>query len=89
MANEVQISAFVSKSTRDLLEQESKSTGVKKAHLIEQALLHHFNAIHTIPAEYIIPPRITVPKESAKEFLKLLKGRNPSPRLKRLMRDGN
>lgn len=38
MEKETQISAFVSQSTRDLLQKHVRATGVKKGYLVEQAL---------------------------------------------------
>jgi hypothetical protein len=41
MANETQISAQISETTRDLIEKHVRQTGVRKGHLVEQALLHY------------------------------------------------
>src|SRR5438309_1679986 len=38
MSKAIQISAPISKETKDLLEQQVKATGIKKGHLIESAL---------------------------------------------------
>ena len=34
--------------------------GIKKSHLIETAVLHHLNALDSIPSDLIIPPTIEV-----------------------------
>jgi hypothetical protein len=60
MAKETQISAQISRTTRELMERHVRRTGVKKGHLVEQALLHHLQALDEIPAEYIIHPRVVV-----------------------------
>jgi hypothetical protein len=60
MPKETQISALISESTRELMEKHVRQTGVKKAHLVEQALLHHLQALDALPAEYIIHPQILI-----------------------------
>ena len=44
-----QISAYISKETKILVEQYVKSRGIKKAFLIESALLHHLQALKDLP----------------------------------------
>ena len=43
--NNTQISAYISTETKNLGEQYTKSQGVKKAFLVESALLHHLQAL--------------------------------------------
>ena len=50
MSRETQISALISDTTRDLMEKHVRQTGIKKGHLIEQALLHHLQALDQLPA---------------------------------------
>ena len=57
---DVQISAFISAATKDLLEKHARATGLKKGHVVEMALLHHLQALQEIPADVIIPPRLVV-----------------------------
>ena len=57
---ETQISAIISSSTKEMVERYTEARGVKKEHLIEEALLHHLQALRELPADIIIPPRITV-----------------------------
>ena len=38
MKKETRVSAVISQSTRDLLERHVRATGVRKGHLVEQAL---------------------------------------------------
>lgn len=89
MAKETQISALISESTRELLEKHVRATGVKKGHLVEQALLHHMQAIDELPAEFIIHPRIVVSRKTGREILEQLKSSRPAPALVKLMRDGD
>jgi hypothetical protein len=86
---ETQISALISETTRDLLEKHVRATGVKKGHLVEQALLHHMRALEELPAEFIIHPRIVVSRKTGEEIIKQMKSAKPSPALRKLMRDGD
>ena len=63
---DTQISAYISGSTKDMVELYTEAHGVKKGHLIEEALLHHLQALRELPADIIIPPRIVVDEETAK-----------------------
>ena len=89
MAKETQISALISESTRELLEKHVRRTGVKKGYLMEQALLHHLQALEELPAEFIVHPRIVLSRRSGKEILKQLKAAEPTAALRKLMRDGD
>ncbi len=87
MANSTQISAFISDSTKDLLEEYAEAHGVKKAHLIEQALLHHLEALRELPADVIIPPHLVVDRESGERVLKRLeKPQKPTKAMRDLFR---
>lgn len=89
MQRETQISAIVSQSTRDLLESHVRATGVKKGHLVEQALRHHLQALQEIPAEFIIHPKIVVTRRSGAAILKKMRSGKPTKALRDLMRDGD
>ena len=89
MARETQISAQVSETTRELLENHVRQTGVKKGHLVEQALLHHLQALDELPAEFIIHPRIVVSRKTGEEMLRQAELVEPTPALRELMRDGD
>jgi len=89
MGKETQISALISESTRELLEKHVRRTGVKKGYLMEQALLHHLQALEELPAEFIVHPRIVLSRRSGKEILKQLKAAEPTAALRKLMRDGD
>ena len=85
MNRELQISAPVSSTTRDLLQQHVRATGVKKGYLIEQALLHHLRALQALPTEVIVPPRIVVSRKSGEQILKrVVAPPRPAARLKKL-----
>jgi hypothetical protein len=89
MSKETQISAQISETTRDLMEKYVRQTGVKKGHLIEQALLHHLQALDELPAEYIIHPRIAVSRKTGEEMIRRAESAEPTPALHELMRDGD
>lgn len=89
MRKETQISAIISGATRDLLERHVRATGVKKGHLVEQALLHHMQALEELPVEYIIHPRIVVSEETGEAILERMESAAPTPALGELMRDGD
>ena len=81
-----QISAFVSSETKEQMERYTRSTGVKKNHLIEEALRHHLTALHELPADIIIHPTLVVAAASAKQLVKQLTGTpKPTAKLKALM----
>ena len=89
MDRETQISAIVSQSTRDLLERHVRATGVKKGHLVEQALRHHLQALHELPADVIIHPKLVVTRRSGAAILKQIKSGKPTKALNALMSDGD
>ena len=55
-----QISAFVSEETRTRLDRYVEAHGMKKAAVVERALLHHLQALDELPADILIPPRLLV-----------------------------
>jgi hypothetical protein len=89
MARETQISAHISETTRQLFEKRVRQTGVKKGHLIEQALLHHLEALDALPAEFIIHSRIVVSRENGEKLLRQAGSARPTHALRKLMRDGD
>jgi len=86
---ETQISAQISDTTRELMERYVRRAGVKKGHLIEQALLHHLSALEELPAEYIVRPRVVVSRATGADLLDRANSTEPTPALRDLMRDGD
>ena len=86
---ETQISALISKETKASLEGHVRATGTKKGHLIEEALLHHLQALRELPADVIVHPRITLTKASFKEIVERMEKGKSTPALRRLMRAGD
>ena len=89
MAKETQISALVSQTTKELLERYVRATGIKKGHLVEQALRHHLQALQELPADAILHPRIVVTRKSGAAILKKIESGKPTQALRDLMRDGD
>lgn len=85
----LQISAQISRTTRELMEKHVRQTGVKKGHLVEQALLHHLQAMDELPADLIIHPRIVVLKKTGTALLRHAESAEPTPALRELMSDGD
>lgn len=55
-----QISAFVADETSELLDRVAKTHRLKKAAIIEAALLNHLRALDELPAEFEIASTILV-----------------------------
>lgn len=86
---ETQISALVSRTTKELLERHVRSTGVKKGHLVEQALRHHLVALEQLPADVIVHPKLVVTRRSGEAILKQIATGKPAKALRALLRDGD
>lgn len=89
MEKETQISAIVSRSTKELLERHVRATGVKKGYLVEQALRHHLLALQELPADVIIPARIVLTRKSFEAVVEQMEKGEPTEALRELMRDGD
>jgi hypothetical protein len=71
------------------MERHVRQTGVKKGHLVEQALLHHLQALDELPIEYIVQPRIVVSRATGEEMLRQTDRAQATPALRKLMRNGD
>ena len=67
------VSALVSRTTSELLDRHVRATGVKKGHLVEQALRHHLRALQELPADVVVHPTLVVTKTSGQAILKHLR----------------
>ena len=74
-----QISAFISDETKSQVESYVKRHGIKKAFLIEEALLHHLQALRELPEDVIIPARLVVDKASMAQVAELLETEQQPP----------
>jgi hypothetical protein len=87
MADQTQISAYISDTTKSLVEQYVESHGVKKAHLVEEALLHHLQALRELPADIVIPPHVVVGREDGEViFERVEKPRKPTKAMRDLFK---
>jgi hypothetical protein len=81
-----QISAFVSSETKAEIERYTRSTGVKKNHLVEEALRHHLLALRELPVDIVVHPRLVVSAASGKQVGKRLAStKKPTAKLEALM----
>lgn len=70
---ETQISAYISQATKREVERYAEAHGVKNGYLVEEALLHHLQALRELPADIVIPPRLTLASQSLGAVAKLVK----------------
>ena len=89
MPQETQISALVSRETRELLERQARASGMKKQHLIEHALRHYLAALEHLPADVIVQPRLVVARRSFERRLRKARLAKPTRALRDLMRNGD
>lgn len=83
---DTQISAHISAETKEQLERFAGRHGMKKGALVEQALLHHLQALRELPADVIIPPRLVLSDKSFAEAAERAAGpRKPTKAMKALM----
>lgn len=83
-----QISAYISEDTKLQVEEYVKRHGVKKAFLIEEALLHHLQALREIPEDVVIPVRLVLTGQSMEQVADLLETeQEPPAELKNLFGD--
>ena len=81
------ISAYISNETNASVESYVKKSGINKGFLIEEALLHHLQALKEIPQDVIIPTRIQLTDSSMEQLLELLENApEPTPELTAIMR---
>ncbi len=88
MAAITQISAHISATAKERLERYARSAGVTRSRLIEEALLHHLQALEDLPPDAIVPARVVLSTKSAEHVRRLL-AHPPTPTraMKRLFDD--
>ena len=83
---DTQISAHISEATKEQVERYALAHGIKKGALVEQALLHHLQALRELPADIILPPRLKLSEDSFAQITKLMtKPRNAAKAMRALM----
>lgn len=80
-----QISAYISDATKIAFEDFSKKFGQKKGFIIEQAILHYINAQNELPDDIIIPPMMSVSKETFEQVV--MSKQEPTEALIKLMNE--
>ena len=84
----VQISAHISPATKRQLERFADARGLKKGYVIEEALLHHLQALREIPDDVVVPVRLVVSPASFSEVVERVRQpRRPTAAMRRLMKD--
>ena len=87
MSDQTQISATISSAAKDELDKFTKSHGLKKNYVIEQALLLFMSARRELPDEAIVPARIVLEdKEFDRIAAMIERPPAPSEALRELMR---
>jgi len=89
MPKEVQISAVVDATTKDLLDRHVRATGVKKGHLLEEALRHYLQALQELPLDVIVHSRLVLTSASGKIVRGEMRRGKPTKALRGLMRRGD
>jgi uncharacterized protein (DUF1778 family) len=67
-----QISAHISPDTKERMDRHVRASGETRSHLIEQALLHHLQALEALPREVIVPARMVLTRASAERVRDLI-----------------
>jgi len=88
MGTETQISAVISRTTKEALEKHARATGRKKGYVIEMALLHHLQAMQDVPTDVVVPARIVVSVRSLNEIAVRMETSKPTADLRALMKPG-
>ena len=73
-----QISAHIPDDLKASLDRYSRSSGTTRAHLVEEALRHHLQALAELPPDAIVPKRIVLTSASAERVRDLVE-RPPEP----------
>ena len=89
MAKEVQISAIVDATTKDLLDRHVRATGVKKGHLLEEALRHYLHALQELPLDVIVHSRLVLTSAAGDVVRDEIRRGKPTKALRDLMRHGD
>jgi uncharacterized protein (DUF1778 family) len=83
---DTRFSVRISASAKDQVERYADAHGVRRNHLVATALLHHVQALRELPADLVIPPRLTLTSRSFREVARLVrKPRRPSRALRALV----
>jgi predicted DNA-binding protein len=67
-----QISAHISEETKARLERLVRRTGQTRGRLVEEALLHHLQALEQLPTDVLVPARIVLGPQSAERVREMI-----------------
>lgn len=88
MSTTTQISAHVPRTLKERMERYVRASGVTQAYLIQQALLHHLQALEELPPDAIVPARLVITRDSAEHVRdRLRRPPEPTEEMKRLFGD--
>lgn len=83
-----QISAYIAEDLKSELDRFARVTGQTRAHVVEQALRHHLQALTELPPEAVVPRRMVLTSESAALVAdRVERPRAPTEAMTRLFRD--
>lgn len=83
-----QITAHISPETHERLERYLRARGLKKGFVVEQALLHHLQALSELPEDLVVPPRLVLDRVSGERVLDRLEAKEgPSAGMADLFRE--
>ncbi|TVR04973.1 MAG: hypothetical protein EA398_00750 [Deltaproteobacteria bacterium] len=87
MSRHTQISATLSEATKARLDRFTRSRGLKKNFVVEQALLHYMEARGELPDEALVPARLVVADDAFDRIAEdIAHPPAPTPALRELMR---
>jgi uncharacterized protein (DUF1778 family) len=85
--DQVQVSAYISQTSKKRLDEYARETGLKKGYILEAALGKYIDAAEAIPAEYLTPSTIVVSNEDYDWMVEsMLHPQEPTEAFKKLMR---
>ena len=85
--DQVQVSAYVSATTKRRLDEFARESGLKKGYILEQALDEYISAADALPAEYLVPSTIVLTDESYDYVVhRMLNPKPPTDALRALLR---
>jgi hypothetical protein len=83
-----QLATNVPTDVTERLERYSRERGVRKQHIVAQALRHYMAALDELPEDVIIPPHMRLTEKSGRALLEQLKNpRSPTPAMRALFKD--
>lgn len=84
-----ELTVAVGPETRALLERHVRASGQTTAWVVEQALLHHLQAIAELPLDLVVHPRLVVAPRYGEALLREMEQALPTDALQNLLRDGD